>query len=76
MINDLFEFDLSNNYLNQIKYYNEYIVNRQKRSLKRGVSIISNGINPSSKLSIDNLQTELAISWCNRYNVPHFKNIS
>jgi len=75
-VNDLFEFELSLNHLNQIKSYNDYIVNRQKKSLKRGIHIINNGINSNNKLIIDNLQTELAILWCNKYNIPHFKNIS
>jgi len=75
-VNDLFDFELPENYLNQIKFYNDYIVNRQKRSLKRGINIINNGLTSNNKLLIDNLQTDIAISWCNKYNIPHFKNIS
>ena len=50
-VNDLFEFELSLNHLNQIKSYNDYIVNRQKKSLKRGIHIINNGINSNNKFN-------------------------
>ena len=66
---DIFDFDLPEEILEEISVINENIINKQITSLNRGIKIIDNGINQQTVKIIEMRQKQMAIKWCQKYEL-------
>jgi 23S rRNA U2552 (ribose-2'-O)-methylase RlmE/FtsJ len=70
---DIFNFELSPKFINEISEINEMIIRKQIISLNRGIKIIKNGITPTSIKIIESRQKHMAIKWCQKYELRYNK---
>ena len=72
---DIFDFELSPEFLTEITDINKFLINKQITSLNRGIKIINNGIDSNKLKIIESRQKQMAIKWCNTYELRYNKNI-
>ena len=69
-VEDIFDFELPPNFIQTIKAYNIYTINRQIKNILKTLSYIRMNLSNSNINSIKQNQAIISSLWCKKYDIP------